>query len=322
MILFIISGFFIGKGFFNGKYEYSISGILKFYIRRLLKVGVPTWIFIFITGTIVEPEFFYQNPNVISKILTFTYYNIPASNCIGATWYVSTLMQLYLLAPIICWIITMIVKKIRKHLTVKVCFLLILIIIIGLSYRRYLYLSGADWSSKVYVPFYSNLDLYSCGILLNFVKIPSVSGTQKKQFLNSVIKLSLVVLILVNCYIAYIADYNTDFLYCYQYILPSVYIIFVCTYLKVAEQCLLPQKPFNYRNMIKNPFRLFDIFAKVSFEFYLVHSLVIYKIYIYFAGDNLLYVHFKVILSSFIISIIFAFLLRNMFIFKSKATTC
>lgn len=84
-ILFIISGFFIGKGFFNGKYEYSISGILKFYIRRLLKVGVPTWIFIFITGTIVEPEFFYQNPNVISKILTFTYYNIPASNCIGAT---------------------------------------------------------------------------------------------------------------------------------------------------------------------------------------------------------------------------------------------
>lgn len=66
---------------------------------------------------------------------------------------------------------------------------------------------------------------------------------------------------------------------------------------------------------MKNPMRLFDLFSEISFEFYLVHSMILSQIFIYFAGGSLVGVHIKIMFSSFVLSIIWGFLLKKVFSF-------
>lgn len=312
-ILFMLSGYLIGKGFFQGRYAFSVQGILQFYLKRLVKVGIPTWIFIFICCTVMEPEFIYKNPRVIFMILTFTYYNIPPSNCIGATWYVSTLMHLYLIAPFICLIAVKITGRIKKHLVPKSLISIITILILGFCYRYFLFKKGVDWSSEVYVPFYANLDLYISGILLNCINFSKIVSLKRKYILNVCTKAGLCLGILLNCYISYRAEFSLNCLFIYQYILPSVYLIGVGIYIKISEICLLPQKPINIQGIIKNPARLFDLFSEISFEFYLVHSMILSRIFIYITGSSSAIVHLKIMFSSFALSIIWGFLLKKIF---------
>ena len=133
---------------------------------------------------------------------------------------------------------------------------------LGFCYRVYMFGTGADWSSQVYVPFYANLDLYISGILLNYLKIPKMESERKKLLFGSLIKAAFVIGIIINCYIAYRADYSTTYLFVYQYVLPSFYLVGVCIYIFVAEMCYLPQERLNCRNLMKNPFRLLDLFRR------------------------------------------------------------
>lgn len=66
---------------------------------------------------------------------------------------------------------------------------------------------GADWLSKVYVPFYANLDLYISGMLLNYIYFSKVLSQTKTKSLNTCVKSGLFIGILLNCYIAYRAEY-------------------------------------------------------------------------------------------------------------------
>ena len=263
----------------------------------------------------MEPQFIVENPTVIFRILTFTYYNIPSSNCIGATWYVSTLMWLYMLAPFVCLLVDAATRRMKKYVTQFALLSIIVLGLLGFCYRVYMFGTGADWSSQVYVPFYANLDLYISGILLNYLKIPKMESERKKLLFGSLIKAAFVIGIIINCYIAYRADYSTTYLFVYQYVLPSFYLVGVCIYIFVAEMCYLPQERLNCRNLMKNPFRLLDLFAGISFEFYLVHSMVISQIFVYFSGSNLLLVHLKIVGVSFVLSVCLAYLMKKMFDF-------
>lgn len=315
-IMFILSGYFIGKGFFEGRYAFNVKGFLRFYLKRFVKIGVATWIFIFINCTIVEPDFIINNPKVLFRIISFTYYNLPQSNGIGATWYVSTLMHLYLIAPFICLIVRKIMMHIRNQVNMKMSLGIIVVLWLGFYYRYHMFELGVDWSSQVYVPFYANLDLYISGILLNYINFPKVLSQTKRKIINVCTKAGLFVVILLNCYIYYRMDYSFTCGFIYQYVFPSIYIIVVGLYIKASESCMFPQKPISIKNIIKNPLRLLDLFSSISFEFYLVHSLVLSRIYIYFTGSSLIEVHLKIVFSAFVISTIWAVLLKRIFSFN------
>lgn len=312
-ILIILSGYLIGKGFLTGRYPNTGKGFMRFYWKRFKKVGIPTWIFVFIACTIAEPEFIANNPNVIFKILTFTYYNVPACNSIGATWYVSTLMQLYMLAPFICLLINHFKKSLQEN-KVIVIITILAFLLIGFCIRYYCFYLGYDWSSKVYVPFYANLDLFISGILINLLITDSQKPLHKaksKHILN-LLELSFIILVIINCYIAFKADYSQTYLFIYQYLLPSVYLIFICIYIYIVEVNKPKQVPLIISNILKNPMRLIDCFSKISFEFYLVHSMVISKIYMFLINESLLAYHILVTIVSFIISLFISLLLHNM----------
>ena len=80
---------------------------------KLVKIGVPTLFFCFLICVLIFPDFAVNNKMALVNILTFTYNGTVAVDGIGATWFVSTIMQLYLIAPILSYF-TYKLKKINK----------------------------------------------------------------------------------------------------------------------------------------------------------------------------------------------------------------
>jgi len=167
------------------------------------------------------------HPRVILHILTFTYNGAPGVTGIGVTWYISTVMQLYLLSPFLYFL----VRKMNSKYTQLSLFLVI--VVAGLLLRLYLLHLGAEWYSKIYTLSLSNIDIFGCGLLLNaLLQENRPSSKRHAGLLTKVTAVScLVSLIAVNCYLSF---QNTPSLTTvYQYYLPSVYII-VCSFYVLA----------------------------------------------------------------------------------------
>lgn len=316
-IFFIISGALIGKGFHTGKYkengQYTFRSIVKFYFNRFLKIGIPTWIFSFLSTLLLEPEYFFNNKKTVFHILTFTYKNIPASLIIGSTWYISTLMWLYLCAPFLMLLLEKIFSG-GKEKNIYVFVLYMCVIISGLLLRLSLYKIGLDWSSKIYVPFYCNLDLYICGMLTNFIQI----SPPKKTFIPTML-LIFMAAIIINTRMYYRSDYDKTCLIMCQYIFPSIYICIVSPYMchSICNDYLYEK--VTLKKLLHNPFRLIDIFSNISFEFYLTHCMVLNEIAPYIKNNiNAELMHFNLIAYSFVITFILSFLLHNCFHKKHK----
>lgn len=317
-LFFLLSGYLIGKGFISGRYKeggkYTVKSILRFYMKRLIKVGVPTWTFCFLSVLLLSNGFFIENKMVIFKILTFRYYNNPSSTIIGATWYISSLMSLYLCAPFIALLLEWFVGKLKNwkgKLTI-VYLLFVVIAIFGLMLRIHLYKKGVDWSSRVYVPFYCNLDIYICGMLINFFDKDRIS-TMVRKFLGVGSFLLLVAVVIVNARIYYLSDINASCLFFYQYIFPTVYILTGGLFLFIWGDYKEKQCKLNLESIIRNPLRLIDGFAEISFEFYLVHSMVLGCTYNIWVGTSPFRAHLLLLITAFGISAILSLLMHNAF---------
>ena len=113
-IFFILSGYFAGKGFAENKYTLNMRGILRYYILRFIKIGIPTYFFVFLCCTLLYPDFIFSDKYVLLRMMTFTYNGVPGLDGIGATWYVSSLMQMYLIVPGIVFLLEKI-KTVMKN---------------------------------------------------------------------------------------------------------------------------------------------------------------------------------------------------------------
>lgn len=203
-IFLLISGYLSGKGFYMKKYQMNFKGICSYYWGRFFKVALPTLIYIYMCCVLIQPDFIKNNPIFISKILTLSYDGNPSFDAIGSTWYVSTLMGLYLVAPFLFLCLQFLADKIKEYKYKNLLWIILLIIIasLGLIARLYLLNQGVDWSSRVYVPFYMNLDIFICGMLLNFL-----CDTVSNKLNNIPNKIFCVILIL--CFVIF----NTYILY-------------------------------------------------------------------------------------------------------------
>lgn len=98
-IFFLISGFVLGKGYLGGKYSLSVKGILLFYWKRFKRIAPLYYLVIFYlflrTPTDVPSRIDY-----FFRYLSFTATPTTQIYSSGYLWFISTLMQLYLLAPI------------------------------------------------------------------------------------------------------------------------------------------------------------------------------------------------------------------------------
>ena len=300
-IFFILSGFLIGKGFINGRYNYTPKGIIIFYMSRIFKIAIPTWFFILLCLVLVQPQFAISYPEIIWQNLLFIYDSTPGFDGPSATWYISTLIQLYLVAPFIYKMIDYaIVKFNKKNKSLQgAIFILILIVILGFSVRLIAYKLKLDWSSRVYVPSYMNLDLFASGVIFNYIS-RNIKITINNKIFGWMYYIVLGVVI-INAYI-----YFKQYYFMYQYVFPSMYILVIGTFLVLAS------KRINIKYMRPySPLKLITRFSSITFGFYLFHSLILSKIYIFFSESYPVFSHIYLLVVGFVITLPFAYFFNS-----------
>lgn len=163
-MFFLLSGFLTGQRLLKDDADLTDLGILRFALEKIVKIGFPTWFFIFIIALIGFPDYLFDW-KLLLRWLTFSYNGTPGVIGIGATWFVSTIMQLYFMAPFFCrWIRKLSQRKNGNYLCMGI---FLLICILELAGRVFAYRIGLDWFGLVYTVSIVNLDLFFGGILCN-----------------------------------------------------------------------------------------------------------------------------------------------------------
>lgn len=307
-VFIFVSGYLNGKSFIQGKYQtdnkWDIKKVLfEFYGKRIKKIYIPYVVFGFFVVVLIDQQYLVGNPRFFAQLLTATFTNIPSSMTVGVLWYVSTLIWLYIMAPLFALIIDKINKR---HNNIKVFTEILFILSIGLVWRIYMYSKGADWSSQVYVPFYGNIDIFLCGMLINYFD----SSNDKKIF-SIFSSILLIILLIGNTWVYYLGNSNPVWINIYCFIFPTLYIIVSALFiLGHRQKCGWKFKMFG---------KIVDFYANISFEFYMSHCVVLNAIYLnYVYADSPNVLHLKLLTHAFALTSVFAFFLHKAFTVKNS----
>lgn len=189
----------------------------------------------------------------------------------------TTLIRLYFVAPLGYYFFNKIIKS-SKHIYL----LLIIFIVSGFSarcfMRHYITSTGrGTWSANVYIPFYFNLDLFFSGMLLSCAKKHMFARVKKIRY--SVL-LALFVLLTINSYIYYTSSFEgKNYMDLYMYVFPSIYIIVCALYIYNFDIVKnFRSTALTFKELKKNPMRIFDYFPKIQFPIYLFHTTVLLQL--------------------------------------------
>ena len=281
-IFFILSGYLIGKGFYNNKYQTDWKGIFNFVVRRFLRIAPMYYLFLLIIFLFVNPVPFFDK-SIFSLIFFVNNYFPGGSIQTGLLWFVSTIFQLYILSPIIYKFVLSFIKS-------KYLFFLALIVIGGLALRMTQCYWGYDWYKVTYVNTLSNLDLFFGGFLLNQLVNHKDKVLNHKKFLSFCKVFSFImlfVLVGVNVFVYCTAESSSIHsrlcLNLYRYIFPSLYLVvtlFVIWAFDSKER--VKYAPLTFANMVKNPIRFVEGFGVISFVFYVFHATILQNFAKYF----------------------------------------
>lgn len=271
-----------------------MKSVCRYYKNKFFKIIIPTFSFIFLCCVLVHPTFIKNNPIAVFRFLTFSYNGNPGANGIGATWYVFTLVPLYLLAPIFCFVA---VKSAQKN---SLLFALSsFVFLFGFAYRFFAIRFSLDWYSIVYTPFYANIDLFFGGILLS--QFACRFGRRFNQpILKDISLFLLLAFILINS--LFCENY-----FFYQAFCPSIYFL-------LGGFCLLAFSDEKWTQKYDKPFeRVLAFFSSITFEFYLFHSLVLHTILPAFSEKKAVRLHIELLVIGFVLTSLLAIGFKRVF---------
>ncbi len=311
-IFFITGGFLAGVSFDLGNYSFSIKSIIKYYKKRFIKTIMPTIVFIIMCYFLVYPEMITDIPKVLLLFLTGKYQGNPGVDGVSVTWYTSTLLFLYIIAPILCYI----AERMKKRAEGLPIIIWVLLIIGGACSRYAAYRAGYVFND-IYTPWYFNIDLFFGGVLI-------ASFPKMEIFNNKIIQITSVLLyiatIIINAwYSRKMAVEGTEYtkVIC-MYVFPTIYLIIVSFFI------------ISYRMDNEDYIGLFDklgldrilkVLSSFMFEFYLFHSLVLHNMsgYILSLVDSTTVVgHCIFLILIAIITAFFSVLYHRIFAIKMK----
>lgn len=266
-IFFTLSGYGIGAGFLDSRYDLTPGGILTFYKHRMKKI-LPvylTWIItvsIFVFPELMMPRI--ENASEMLHVLCLFYQEEYLSEEFGLAWYLTTLVRLYLLSPLLFIIVKKLMSGGRRRLYAgfvgAVALWWLLRILDG--YRIYITGKGA-WTVQIYKPFYFNIDFFMGGMIVYAISecSPAYMQTRLSKILSVV---SLATLIPLNCYIYYHGYYDSirQYMDIYCYVFPSLYLI-------IISWILVAYRNSGFRS------RAADAFRKIQYPCYLFHPAVL-----------------------------------------------
>ena len=268
-IFVFLSGYGIGIGFFTKRYNFDsksfdLKSAVMFYLTRFFKIAPLYYIYCFLFEILHGNTFFYRNPGILLKILTFTFNGNGGVSGMGHLWYISLSMQLYLFMPLFY----LILRKINSIRGLKITFLSICLS--GLLLRLITHWIGVDWYINTYTNVFTNFDLTLCGMLTAQLnqKLTLSKPTKKSIQFGAVIFFAT--LVIYNQYLNFHGSANHVFIY--RYILPTLYLI-VCGNLMISWETHnraigVKHKIIMYINKFVN------WFSKQSYCFYIFHIIV------------------------------------------------
>lgn len=276
-IFIVLSGYGIGRGFYAGRYEVSAKGIVRYWIKRLLKIVPVYWFFVFSVALFVNPVLLTPTKESVSHLLSllfFNYYSNFDSLTFGAAWYLTTLMRLYIFAPLVF----LLLRKI-KSLRVNHVFLFALLaagLVARIGMKAYISRFSGSWNFDVYVPFYFNLDVFFCGFLL---ANPEYRQKHRATRLGRASAfLLMMVLILFNSKLYYDGIYqeNTFYIELYQYLFPTIYCLAVLYYIYEFDVCsTVPYKSCSPHKLKRAVVWSVKHFALIQLPIYLYHPVIL-----------------------------------------------
>lgn len=302
-ILFIIAGYLGGKGFADERYKMGVGGGISYILKKFRNVWLPTMFFVLLITILCYPTFFIDN-KILYQFFILTYNGSPGVDGIGSTWFVFTIMWLYILTPFVCSILNRI--KSKHTLLLILCGT----IIAGLVYRILSLDAGLNWYDLVYTSPLGNMDLYFSGVLTSYI-LKDLSF-KSNNYLKMISTFNIFALVFINSWLYYEEQYEI-----YRYYLPTIYIL-ICLLFIFSFKDSKRRKELTPKIIFKNPLTFIDWFAGISFEFYLFHSIVLYKISPYLTNWSSLTNHFILITTSFVISCTFAYAFSRIFKKTSK----
>lgn len=303
-IFLVISGYLAAYGF-SGKYEMNMEGVIKYYKNRIVKILIPTWVFISIVYLLIHQDKMITWDAVIRFLTcTFNGEGSPVSG-IGATWYIFIVMWLYLLTPVILILLNRIEKIYGRYTFGLYLTILLSVCLLGCIYRvvTYFYL---DWYEWTYANVLGCVDLFVAGMISFKMSrcFPQLSNKLVQRLRVCV------VLMLINL-IVICADFGSliplgNLLY--RYIWPSAYLILSCLLL-----LLYAYKTEDVRSLISvRMAKLVNLIAPYTFAYYLWHSsLLLYVVdKLNISDDNMHFILTMVV--GFVVSSYMAFLMTKM----------
>lgn len=327
-IFFFISAYLAGRGFFTGSYEYTVKGFLKYYFKKVIRIVIPVYAFAFFVAFFVYPHFIFNNPSFIFKFLFFNYNGNPGVDGIGALWYISTVMPVYLLAPFICLILDKTVGSLCRRYSnigkITVAVAIIAIVVLGYMRRMQLFESGVAWYENVYTSTLANFDFFICGFLLNFITLKDSPQKKLPILVRSFIKIfacAFLAVVIMRSSLLYFEGewFALESLYVYQYQMPTFFLIACCLYLFAFDyEKDHRQAPLTLMNCIKNPARILDFISNISFEIYMFHSVVYERMCLNWKNIDSIGEHVSFMLVGFLLSIIFGYIFHKIFAPKKK----
>lgn len=278
-IFFILSGYLMGKAYLAGRYDLSKDGIKAFYFNRFIRVAPLYFFALLVVSVFVHPEVFkFSNWLVMLPALTFTYNGQQPINVIGALWYVSTLMQLYLVTPLFFFAVR---KRFadRRFAGGMLCVLVVAGVLIRLV-PLFLWRETnpiTHWYSWVYAPSWSNLDLFFGGFLL-----ASLTSGFSRRPVAMIRALSVIVLLALTLTTSYVYDKGMnmglaplDFVF--VYLMPTAW--FAVTAIVVSAFDRGPRtEPLSRSSIRRNPLRALELVALLTFGMYVWHEPILGRI--------------------------------------------
>ena len=311
-IFVFVSGYLAENGFAKGKYKYQKESIIEYYKGRILKILIPSYIFISLAYILVTPS----EPISLSflvSLLTCTFNGKGGSAIVGASWYVFVVMWLYLITPFLSFAIDKIVV-INKHLQMKRAFtVLCAVLLMGLCYRIFGRMAGLKWYDWIYANVFGCLDIFVVGMLANklrgyFVKNNSVH--KQRLYIFSLFALVILVNVSSICYF-YGETTKPTLLSLYRYVFPSFYISLLFLLLSA-----MPDDKKQSNSWLKCGFSdglgVFNTLADYSFMFYLWHTAILYSVARIITIGDLFVKYLVVLVMSFIITGYLSLLMTKM----------
>lgn len=297
-IFLVIGGFLACNGFDKGKYKLDKNGVLKYYKNRVVKILIPTWIFLSLAILIDQNAKFEPFKWMSWLLCTYNGNGINVRG-ISATWYVFVIMWCYLFTPPLLYILRKMEVRYGGNEIRMYAILLLILLMWGLVYRVGGFAIGIDWYNWLYANVIACLDIYLIGMFSCRIVKYLPENPRRYEIYGKVLFAILFALIVFctsrNIYVRAFYKLASSGLYA-----------FLCSGILI---CYFKK---NHKHVRSKWHNTINYCAQLSFMFYLWHMVVMVNLSRRIPNNDILFHYLAVMLLGFIITTYVAYLMTKM----------